>query len=318
MKKLIALIIVVLVCTKLTAQRDTHIVKNLKITILSTMLAEAGIGEWGFSALVEADSIKILFDAGARQRTVIENCKELKVDLSKVPTLILSHNHGDHTVGWIPVRNEVSAANKNALSVTHVAPGIFDTRIGTNGSENTRLQKDKILYTTSGGTVVEHPNFVEIFQGIYLTGQVPRIYPEKNYPLSSKKKDADGKIVEDAIPEDMSLIIRTAKGLVLLSGCGHSGIINTITHTRKNLQEPVFAALGGFHLLGNTDEQIKWTADQLKQSGIKYFMGAHCTGIEPVYQIRQWVGLKRGDCIVGAVGTTFDLAKGFEAGPLTR
>jgi 7,8-dihydropterin-6-yl-methyl-4-(beta-D-ribofuranosyl)aminobenzene 5'-phosphate synthase len=117
----------------------------------------------------------------------------------------------------------------------------------------------------------------------------------------------------------MSLIIRTDKGLVLLSGCGHSGIINTITHTRNNLKDlPVLTAIGGFHLYNNSDEQIKWTADQLKPVGLQYFMGAHCTGIEPVFQIREWVGLKRGECIVGSVGATFDLSKGFNAGPLAR
>ncbi|MEJ7671407.1 MAG: MBL fold metallo-hydrolase [Chitinophagaceae bacterium] len=97
----------------------------MKITILSTMLAQPGIGEWGFSALVEADSIKILFDAGGRERTVLENSKELNIDLSNVPTLILSHWHGDHTVGWLPLRNAISAINKHALAVTHVAPGFL-------------------------------------------------------------------------------------------------------------------------------------------------------------------------------------------------
>src|SRR5687767_14974372 len=128
MKKLIALITLSLGCLHVSAQNNAHTVKNLKITILSTMLAEAGIGEWGFSALVEADSIRVLFDAGARERTVIENSRELKIDLSKVPTLILSHNHADHTIGWLPLRNEVATLNKSALAVTHVGHQIFDTQ----------------------------------------------------------------------------------------------------------------------------------------------------------------------------------------------
>jgi 7,8-dihydropterin-6-yl-methyl-4-(beta-D-ribofuranosyl)aminobenzene 5'-phosphate synthase len=135
----------------------------------------------------------------------------------------------------------------------------------------------------------------------------------------SEKKDASGQTVDDIVPEDMSLIIQTEQGLVLLSGCGHSGLINTITHARNNLQQqPMLAAIGGFHLLENTDEQIRWTADQLKQTGLRYFMGAHCTGIEPVYQIREWVGLKRGESIVGSVGATFELIKGFTTGALTK
>lgn len=322
MKKPILFLLFTILITDLIAQDAPHIIKRLKITILSTMLAQNGIGEWGFSALVEADSIKILFDAGGRERTVLENCKELNIQLSDVPTLILSHNHGDHTIGWLPLRNAMREINKNALSVTHTAQGLFDARITSTGSENKDRQKDSLLYTTTDGQIVVHKNFKEIFPGIYLTGPVPRIYPEKNYSLSGKigkKKDALGNIVEDDIPEDMSLIIRTEKGLVLLSGCGHSGIINTITYVKSILQQQnLLAAIGGFHLLLNTDEQIKWTAGQLKETGIRYFMGAHCTGIEPVYQIREWASLKRGECIVGSVGAIFELDKGFTTGPLTK
>lgn len=322
MKKLLLLPLLTVFIGQLMAQPKNHTVKHLKITILSTMLSQRGIGEWGFSALIEADSIRILFDAGAREKTVLENSKELNINLSNVPTLVLSHNHGDHTVGWLPLRNTLKTINPNALSLTHVGQGLFDTRILASGEENRSRRKDSSLYTQGGGQIKIHSNFTEIHPGIFLTGPVPRKYPEKNYGLGGnivRKKDASGNIVEDIIPEDMSLIIRTEKGLVLLSGCGHSGIVNTITHLQNNLhQEPLLAAIGGFHLLENSNEQIKWTAQQLKKSRLRYFMGAHCTGIEPVFQIREWAGLKRGECIVGSVGAVFTLEKGFVAGALTK
>jgi metal-dependent hydrolase (beta-lactamase superfamily II) len=141
MKKFSLLILFTLVVSQLLAQQK-HTVKKLKITILSTMLSQRGIGEWGFSALVEADSIKILFDAGGREKTVLENCKEMNIDLSKVPSLILSHNHADHTVGWLPLRNAVMSGNPQALSMTHVGKGLFDTRITATGDENNNRQKD--------------------------------------------------------------------------------------------------------------------------------------------------------------------------------
>ena len=320
MKNAVSIFIVLSSLWQLNAQQ-VHAIKELKITILSTMLSQRGVGEWGFSALVEADSLKILFDAGARETTVIQNCKELNIDLSDVVELILSHNHPDHTGGWLSLRNSVKDINPGALSVTHVGKGIFDTRIAPNGAENTSRQKDSLTYIQTGGQIRVHNSFIEIHPGIFLTGPVPRVYPEKNYTLGGNiilKKDESGNVIHDIVPEDMSLVIRTDKGLVLVSGCGHSGIINTITYVQNNLKAPLLAAIGGFHLLENSDEQIKWTADKLKESGIRYFMGAHCTGIEPVYQIRDWVGLKRGECIVGSVGATFDLANGFVAGPLTK
>jgi 7,8-dihydropterin-6-yl-methyl-4-(beta-D-ribofuranosyl)aminobenzene 5'-phosphate synthase len=320
MRKLQLFLLLSFVFSQALAQK--HTVKQLKITIISTMLAQRGLGEWGFSALIEADSIKILFDAGGREKTVLENAKELNIDLSTVPTLILSHNHPDHTVGWLPLRTYMKALNESALSMTHVSQGLFDTRFSSTGVENRSKQKDSLLYTQTGGRVTVHNNLIEISPGIFLTGPVPRPYPEKNYTLAGKigkRKDPSGNLVEDIIPEDMSLVIRTERGLVLVSGCGHSGIVNTITHVQKSLQQqPLLAAIGGFHLLENTSEQIQWTAGHLKKSGLRYFMGAHCTGIEPIYQIREWVGLKRGECIVGSVGDVFELEKGFITGPLTK
>ncbi len=319
MKRRLLLVFMAFPCIQMFAQQQ-HTVGNLKITILSTMMTQqSGTGEWGFSALVEADSIKILFDAGGRETTVLNNAREMKIDLSVVPTLILSHNHDDHTAGWLPLRRSMSSINQQALSVTHVAPGFFDTRITKEGKEEHDRQADSVLYVQTKGKIIEHKGFTEIFPGIYLTGNVPRAYPEKNYGAGLKKDNATGKTIEDNIPEDMSLVVRTRDGLVLLSGCGHSGIINTIKHVRDNLQqEPVYAAIGGFHLFANADDQLKWTSSELKKAGIRYFMGAHCTGIEPVYQIREWAGLKRGECVVGSVGASFQVGKGFQSGPLTK
>lgn len=318
MKKVLFLLLLFFVENEIKAQ-SVHQVQNLKITILSTMLAQKGMGEWGFAALVEADSVKILFDAGSHERTVLENSKVLNMDLSQVPRFVISHNHWDHTIGWMPLRAEIGQRNPQALAITHVGQGIFDTRLSEKGEEETKMKDDSARYVLSGGKIITHASFAEISPGIYVTGPVARKYPEKNYDQRWQKKDAAGRTVADIVPEDMSLIIRTGKGLVLLSGCGHSGIINTITQARDHLQqEPVYAAIGGFHLLQNSDEQIRWTADELKKAGVRYFMGAHCTGIEPVYQIREWAGLKRGESVVGSVGATFDLVKGFTPGALAR
>ncbi len=304
--------------TSIFSQKQLHVVDNLKVTILSSMLAQEGIGEWGFSALIEVDNNKILFDAGSRKTTVLENAKELNIDLSKVPTLVLSHWHDDHTTGWLPLRNTMKTIQQNAFSTTHVGKGFFDTRI--NAKKNTLSRKqDSSVYISTGGVIIEHTSFKEIFPGVYLTGNVPRVHTEKNYYTGMGLLNQDSVIIEDNIPDDMSLIISTNQGLVLISGCGHSGIVNTIDHINKNLpNKSIIAAIGGFHLLKSSDDQIKWTAERIKNAGVKYFMGAHCTGIEAVYQIRSLTSLKRGECIVGSVGDTFDLKNGFINGDLTR
>src|SRR5215469_9133333 len=97
-------------------------VQSLEVRILSTMLADDdGFGEWGFSALVVADGHRILFDTGAHPDTVLRNARELKIDLSDVPDVILSHHHYDHTAGLITLRREYPGALRRA----HVGKGIF-------------------------------------------------------------------------------------------------------------------------------------------------------------------------------------------------
>ncbi|KAF0190316.1 MAG: beta-lactamase domain-containing protein, partial [bacterium] len=143
-----------------------------------------------------------------------------------------------------------------------------------------------------------------------ITGSIPRIHPEKNASGLGKMKTPEG-ILEDNIPEEISLVIDTDDGLVVVSGCGHAGVINTIEHARKSVRTaPILAVIGGFHLFEATDKTLDWTATKLKEFGTKNFIGAHCTGLEAVYRIRQKAGLSRKSCVVGAVGATFSLDKG--------
>lgn len=304
---------------------DAHAeVKTLKITILSTMLADDGLGEWGFSALVDTDGHKILFDTGARPNTVLENAKELKIDLSDVQDVILSHFHDDHTTGLMTLRREFMKKNPTALSRVHVAKGIFLERRPKQGSSQAAIGDTNPMiamkkdFEASGGKFIEHDKTDEIFPGVWLTGPVPRTFPEKNYAPGIEVKE-NGKWVEDNVPDDQSLVFNTDRGLVLLAGCGHSGIINTLTYARKEIRlAPIDAAIGGFHLFSASDETLDWTADKLKEFQTAQLMGAHCTGIESVYHLRQKLGLNRHTCVVGTVGATFDLKDGIKTGRIAR
>jgi 7,8-dihydropterin-6-yl-methyl-4-(beta-D-ribofuranosyl)aminobenzene 5'-phosphate synthase len=288
---------------------------SLKITILSTMLADEGIGEWGFAALVEADGRKILFDTGARPDTVLENARELKLDLGDVQDVILSHFHDDHTTGLLTLRRQFSKSNPSALSRVHVATGIFLERRGRKTNPMIQMKKD---YEAAGGVFVPHDKPEEIFPGIWLTGPVPRAYPEKNYPAGVEVNNGTA-WVEDTVPDDQSLVFNTAHGLVLLSGCGHSGIINTLQYARGFLRPaPIDAAIGGFHLFAATDQQLAWTASKLKEYQTARILGAHCTGIESVYRLRELLGLTRQTCLVGTIGAVYDLNSGIKTGSIAQ
>ena len=115
--------------------------------------------------------------------------------------------------------------------------------------------------------------------------------------------------VEDTLPEDMALVVDTDAGLVVVTGCGHAGIVNILDYARTVVRPAkVHAVIGGLHLFNASEQTLAWTAGQLKAAGVENLIGAHCTGVETVYRFRTDLGLDRPHAVVGAVGATFELA----------
>ena len=107
-------------------------------------------------------------------------------------------------------------------------------------------------------------------------------------------------VVEDNVPEDMALVIDTDQGLVVLTGCGHAGVVNTIDYARTVIRpERVHALIGGLHLFAAKAETLAWTAEKLRGFGVEHLIGAHCTGIESVFRLRADLGLDREHAVVG-------------------
>lgn len=293
-------------------------VKNLRVTVLSTMLADKGIGEWGFAALVEADGRRILFDTGYLPNTVLQNAKEQGIDLSDITDVILSHNHDDHTGGLITLRRELSKKNPAALSRAHVAPGIFWSRPKKDGGEGNPMVAFRPEYEAAGGTFIEHTGPVELAPGVWLTGSVPRPNPERNWSSKGQVQSPQG-LVEETIPEDQALVIDTDQGLVVITGCGHAGVVNILEFARKQVRSaPIHAVLGGLHLFRADEKTLAWTGRKLREMKLGNLLGAHCTGIEAVFRLRELAGLQRSTCVVGAVGASFELGKGLNPLELAR
>lgn len=308
MRSLLALLLLSSVARAAPAPARVH---ALKITVLSTMLADEGVGEWGWAALVEADGRRWLFDTGARPDTVLENARALKIDLERVTDVIISHNHDDHTGGLLALRKALASRNPSALSVAHVGRGALWSRPSDKGEQN-RLLADRAAYERLGGRFVEHAGPVELAPGVWLTGPVPRVHDERNWSRLGRVQTPDG-LVDDTVPEDQSLVFDTDRGLVLLSGCGHAGLINTADYARKIVRAaPLAAAVGGFHLFALDDAHLNWTIGELKRLGLSQLLGGHCTGLEAVYRIRAALGLARGRCLVAAVGSSFTLDGGID------
>jgi 7,8-dihydropterin-6-yl-methyl-4-(beta-D-ribofuranosyl)aminobenzene 5'-phosphate synthase len=292
-----------------------QVARPLKITVLVTNVAgdpHQGDGEWGYSALVEVDGHKILYDTGASPDMVIKNAKALNIDLSDVEDVVLSHNHWDHVGGLMSLRREFSKTNPRAMSRVHVGARIFEPRLTEAGEDHNGLRLIKAEYFGTGGVFIIHDKPTELYPGVWLTGPVPRPNVEKNWSPGLSLVTAQGR-VEDNVPEDSALVFDTTEGIVVLTGCGHAGIVNIAEYARSIAgNKPLLAVIGGLHLFDASDQTLVWTGAKLKAYRIENLLAGHCTGIEATYRLREATGLNRKTAVVSAAGSSFTLGLGID------
>lgn len=296
------------------ADSPLHQAQELKVVTLSTMLADRGYGEWGYSALVEVDGRRILFDTGANPDVVLHNAEVMNIDLSTVEDVVISHYHDDHTGGLMTLRKALMGKNPAALSRVYVGAGIFEQRYTADGAEANSFIALAANYRASGGSIIELSGPTEIAPGVWLTGPVPRGHDETNWNPGLFVREG-ASTVPDTLKEDTSLVIATASGTVIITGCGHAGIMNIADHAQAITGDAqLHAIIGGIHLFGKQDSVLVETATRLK--GIVFLLAGHCTGIEATFRLRELLGLDRHTAVVEAVGSTFVLGKGIDAGAI--
>ncbi len=226
---------------------------------------------------MEADGIRILFDTGQGQG-LLANSIILGKDLGSVDSIVLSHGHYDHTSGLpqaLQVRGEVPV---------FAHPDIFLDRYWSRAGEKRHIGiRFKRSWLESLGCRFEFKTgFTEIYPGIYITGQVPRTTdfepPDPNMKIPG---DAPGEMVQDQLRDDLSMVVDTQAGLVVILGCAHAGLVNILKWCSQNLPErPFHTVIGGTHLGFAGPEQFEKTLSALHQFEIKRLGASHCTGLE--------------------------------------
>ena len=283
---------------------------SYEITVLATNISNyGGFGEWSFSALYESETESVLFDTGFHEDTVLHNAKILGKDLSKVEKVILSHFHSDHTGGLLKLRKTYKELNNKAFTNVYVARGFFNQRFAPDGSkvgpgnyaDSGKWKKDA---EDLGINFIMLDSHYEVSKNIFATGTVERTVEKYNGPEGLVVKDIkSNKFVPDIIVDDQSAGMLTENGWVMMSGCGHSGIINTAKKLQSINNIPVYGAIGGFHLFKASDQLIDKTANWLKNQGMTKFMGGHCTGIYAAERVADIIGISRENLSHTAIGS---------------
>jgi len=233
------------------------------------------IGEHGLSFLVEYDDGKLLFDTG-QGMTLLNNAVKMGFCPQDFKRVVLSHGHYDHAGGLKMLvesgaRFELIAHPDAFAEKVAMFPGKGFIPIGN--PVNIEYLKE------SGITVKIVSESIELAPGIMTTGEVPmKTDFEKIEPMLFVREN--GKEIPDPLADDQALILDTDKGIVVLLGCAHRGVVNTLMRVQELTgKTTVYAVVGGFHLERASDAQVRQTVDVLKEFDVRQISPAHCTGI---------------------------------------
>jgi 7,8-dihydropterin-6-yl-methyl-4-(beta-D-ribofuranosyl)aminobenzene 5'-phosphate synthase len=245
------------------------------------------LAEWGLSVLVESGERNILLDAGA-STSVVHNADVLGIDLSKIDCIVLSHGHFDHTGG---LRSLLTKMKRQVEVVAH--PDVLTPKYNRREGKPDRfiglpyqLQELESL----GARFSFQRGPVRLSRNVLTTGEVPLLTDFEQIESSLFVRSGEG-WQQDGLADDQALVIETPPGLVVVLGCAHRGMINTLKQAcRASGIDKIDLVLGGCHLKDASDEQIWQTISSLNEMGVKRLGVSHCTGMHATLLLAQTYG----------------------------
>lgn len=246
---------------------------RLTVLVENTATGRGLLGEHGLAYLIETDQSRILFDTG-QGLALLHNAKQLGVSLQNLDAVVLSHGHFDHAGGLSVVLGECHATR------LFLHPSALQPKFSHRGDIGSPI-RDRETLTRSFSQVIWTEQPTEIIPGMFVTGTIPRIDPGEDTGGDFWQDSQQEKV--DCLWDDQALFIDAPEGLVVILGCAHAGVINTLNYIAKLTgKEKFYAVIGGMHLLKASQERLQATADVLAQYEVQLLGANHCTGMAAI------------------------------------
>ncbi|HQU72612.1 MAG TPA: MBL fold metallo-hydrolase [Calditrichia bacterium] len=248
---------------------------RLTLTILTNNRVQKRdlLAEDGLSFHIDCDAGQFLFDTGLSD-VFLKNAEKLNIDMAAVQKIIFSHGHRDHTGGLV---HYLKAFGKGEV-ICHY--NIFNRkyRVFEHGRMEVGMPQEKSDLVRMGGDFILKTHYYKVAGDVYLSGEIPRVNTFE-LPAEFHQEQALESYITDPLKDDMALILNTTKGLVVLLGDTHSGLINTLTHVvDKTGKNQFFAIVGGLNLRQSPDDKVEKIAYELQQFQFDYLIPIHSTG----------------------------------------
>jgi 7,8-dihydropterin-6-yl-methyl-4-(beta-D-ribofuranosyl)aminobenzene 5'-phosphate synthase len=261
-----------------------------------------GIAEHGWAVWLETLDGNFLIDTG-QGKALLYNATVFGIDLATTRAILISHHHYDHTGGLLPALGVMRGGPAGTGIPVHAHYDLFKESYAMPKGKKPRyigIPFSRVALEGAGAVVNLGNEWIEIGEGVHMTGEVPRRSDFELAEPDLKHFDKAGELVVDPILDDQSVVIETREGLLVILGCSHAGVVNILNHiVQKTGRSDLHTVIGGTHLGPADEERVTKTISALLEFDIKRIGVSHCTGPKAAAQIAQAFGDRFFLCHVG-------------------